>query len=187
MQLVGGKGVGDVWCKAVEKAESWRSCFPLLCTESLAWCREVKGNEVLFQALEGDGNWKCRGPHRGLLTDSWRKCSSWTSSARTELYSFCWPRRRDSGITEPPGSDLDSVMFSLFCHTSEEPRLYLVCSHLAPNSSEQERQKTEISSHPFHPTSSLPTSFLCAFPFLTLLVLVGHPMVSLPCQTATCF
>lgn len=130
--------------------------------ESPAWHAELKGNKVFFWALEGDGNWKCKGPIKGLLTDSWIKCSSLISSARTELCN----RKRTSGVTGfLPGRNLGILVFSLLYHTAEEH--YLVPSHLSPAAvSQRGKRQTEASSHSFHPTTSLPISFH-TFSFLT--------------------
>lgn len=136
--------------------------------ESPAWPVEVKGNKVRFWALEGNGSWKCRGLIRGLLIDSWIKCSSLISSSRTKLCSYYWLRKRTSEVTGfLPGRNLDILVFSLLCHTAEEPRLCLVPLHLSPAAvSHWGKRQTKASFHPFHPTTSLPISFH-AFSFLT--------------------
>lgn len=136
--------------------------------KSPAWPVRVRGSKVLFWALEGDGNWKCRGTIRGLLIDSWIKCSSLISSARTKLCCYYSLRKRTHGVTGfLPGRNLDILVFSLLCHTAEEPVLYLVPSNMSLVAvSQRGRRQTEASSHPFHPTASLPISFH-AFSFLT--------------------
>lgn len=135
--------------------------------------RKWKGTRCLFWALEGGGNWKCRGPSRGLLIDSWIKCSSLVSSARTELCSYYWFRKRTSGGNGIPSrkeSGHSCVQFILpYCWRTQSPSCPF--SPL-PSSSEPERiRQIEASSHPFHPTTSVPISFL----FLLFLSLLAGP------------
>lgn len=134
-------------------------------------------------ALEGDGNWKCRGPIQGLLIDSWIKYSFLISSARVELFIYYWLRRRASGAMGfLPGRNLDILVFSLLYHAAEEPRLYLVPSPMSPAAvSQRGIRQTEASSHPFHLTS------LLLFFFLYVLVLFSYLPIYLPCQIAASF
>lgn len=173
------------WSSEVRELEV---LFPLLRTEFPAWCAaKWKGTRSYSRAWREMGTGSVGDPIELAIIDSWRKCYSWTSSARTRLCSSYWHRNRDRWVTEPPGRNLDSLMCSLFCHTSEEPSLYLVSSHLSPNSNEPERQKTDwdtispISSNHFTP------HFFSCFSFPYLLVLISHSLVSLPCKIATSF